>query len=465
MTTHIAPALAGTLTLSMICAGGALAEPAAGPGGAEPARLMAPFCAGCHAPMPGTMMGFLDTASDKAQALQLDVGGRSVVVGFDRDTVLKNVASFADLGKYKRKGFLVTYEDRDQGRVATSIVRFDIASTISEGEKLSTAAFKAALANPSVTVLDVRPPPMYAASHVPGAGSMPALAVAEYVRHLPEDRNAPVVLYGPGGCLGPTTSLRVKQLGYTDVKLYPAGFGGWSRTEFGVTSPDWLRQLLDQQQGDALQGVVILDVRPPEAAEAGRIRGAVNVPLAELSSSRDRFPSAATAPMVVYGEGSEQAARQLVDWGYHAVRVLPMAYADWAAAGHPVSSGPMSSGPEGGKIVYRPKPKPGAIDMDEFKRLAKAPREGMLLIDLRNPAEVDEPAAAHIVNIPFDALPERMPTLTQGPTPVFYCPTGARAEMAHSLVSQAGGESRFMPYGVLVGADGELRDARPWWAP
>jgi rhodanese-related sulfurtransferase len=416
---------------------------------------MAAFCAGCHAPTPGTMMGFLDTVSDKAQALQLDFGTHKAVVSFDRDTVLKNVDSVVDLQNYKRKGFLVTFEDRGGRKHATSIVRFDIAEAIADDEKLSKTAFKAALEDPSVTVLDVRPTPMYQAAHVPSALSMPAPAVADYPKRLPEDRSSPVVLYGPGGCLGPTTSLRLKQLGYTNVKIYPLGFADWTKTEPSVVEPEWLRRAIDEDLG-----VIVIDVRGADAVAAGRIRGAVNIPLAELPASRQGFPSAATAPIVVYGEGSDDAARQLVTWGYRAARVLPMDYADWARAGNPVATGPASS-----DIVYQPKPKPGTITLDEFVQLAKQPQEDVVLVDLRNPIEVEEPSIDHVVNIPFDLIPERMESLTSGPTPVFFCPTGARAEMAHSLVTGAGGKSRFLASGAVVGRDGGLRSTRPWWAP
>ena len=452
MRIRTAPSSVIAITLASTALAAHSANPPPIAGSAPP---IAPFCAGCHSPTPGTMMGFLDTVSDKAQALQLDFGSHKAVVSFDRDTVLKNVDSIADLGKYKRKGFLVTVDDRDGRKYATSIVRFDIAKTIPESEKLSKAAFKAALDDPSVTVLDVRPTPMYLAAHVPGAASMPAPAVADYSKRLPEDRSAPVVLYGPGGCLGPTTSLRVKQLGYTDVKIYPLGFADWTKSEPSVTEPQWVRDAVDEDLG-----VILIDVRGADAVARGHIRGAVNIPLAEFPASRQRFPSAAAAPIVVYGEGSDDAARQLVKWGYRAVRVLPIDYIEWARAGNPVTTGPAS-----GDIVYQPKPKPGAIALDEFVRLAKQPREDVLLVDLRDSIEIEEPSIGHVVNIPFDMIPERMESLKSGPTPVFFCPTGARAEMAHNLVSEAGGRSRFLASGAIGGRDGDLRSTRPWWAP
>lgn len=87
------------------------------------------------------------------------------------------------------------------------------------------------------------------------------------------------------------------------------------------------------------------------------------------------------------------------------------------------------------------------------------------MVDLRNPTEVEEPTIDHVVNIPFEMIPERMAELRSRPTPVFFCPTGARAEMAHNLVTEAGGESRFLASGAIVGRDGGLRSTRPWWAP
>lgn len=425
----------------------ALAEDAGNDAGPPP---MAKFCAGCHAPTPGTMMGFLDTVSTVVRAIQLDFGDHKEVLSYDADTRLKNVASFDALSQYRRKGFSVTFEERDGHKHATAIVRFDIAQTLGEDEKLSKTAFKAALQDPAVTVFDVRPGPMYQAAHVPGAGSLPATAVSAFSERLPADRHAPIVLYGPGGCLGPTTALRVKQRGYSDVKIYPLGFADWVQTEYSVTTPQWLRRAIDEALG-----VIIVDLRPAEAVTAGHIRGAVNIPAQAFSASRDRFPPVEKAPIVLYGDGSEQAAQQLLDWGYRAVRVLPINYAHWARGDNPVQTGPAAEA-----IVYDPKPKPGALRLSEFSRLAKTPSEDVLLVDLRNEYELWAPTVPHAVNIPFDQLDERRETLSAARLPIFFCPTGARAEMAYNLLAQAGKPSRFLEVGAVVDADGNVRVTR-----
>lgn len=107
------------------------------------------------------------------------------------------------------------------------------------------------------------------------------------------------------------------------MTIYPLGFADWTKTEPSVTEPQWLRRAIDEDLG-----VIVIDIREAEAVAEGHIRGAINIPLADLAASRRRFPSAATAPIVVCGEGSDKAARLLVQWGYRAVRVLPMDYAE-----------------------------------------------------------------------------------------------------------------------------------------
>lgn len=234
------------------------------------------------------------------------------------------------------------------------------------------------------------------------------------------------------------------------MKIYPPGFADWTQTEYSVTTPQWLRRAIDEALG-----VVIIDRRPAEAVTAGHIRGAVNIPASEFGASRARFPSDTKAPIVLYGDDSEQAAQQLIDWGYRAVRVLPIDFARWASAGYPVETGPTNDA-----IVYDPKPKPGAIRLSEFSRLAKTPDDEVLLVDLRNEYELWAPTIAHAVNIPFDQLNARMDKLSADQLPIFFCPTGARAEMAYNLLAQAGKPSRFLEVGAAVDADGNVRVTR-----
>jgi rhodanese-related sulfurtransferase len=420
--------------------------PAAADPGAPPGPT-AKFCAGCHQPMPSVMLGFLDSISDKARALQMDFGGSKEIVRYTDATLLRNVDGFDALPRYRGKGFRVSFDDVDGQKVATEIVRFDILATITDAEKLTRSQLKQAMQRPGVALFDVRPGKMYQAAHIPGAKSLPAPAFAKLQDRLPADKATPVILYGPGGCLSPTTSLRVKALGYSDVKIYTSGFGDWSRHEPAVTSADWLAAAVAQ----APQSVVIIDVRAEVEAAAGHIDGAVNLPLDRLAASRSLLPEQKNAPIVIYGDDKAAAARQLLDWGYHAVRLLPEGFAEWQQAGHAVATGPATR-----QIVYRPRPRPGSIGVDTLADMAKAPRDDILLVDLRNPDEIKAPSVDHAANIPLDRLGAELATLPAGQMPVFYCPTGARAEMAYTLATKAGRECRYVDAGVTIDQAGRV---------
>lgn len=104
-----------------------------------------------------------------------------------------------------------------------------------------------------------------------------------------------------------------------------------------TVSRDELEQLLDE-------GAHLVDVRAEHEWEAGRISGAVHLPLAELAEragelDRDR-------PVVLYcrgGNRSTMAAQALTDAGYDAAK-LSEGIVGWADAGLPLE-------PEGGYVA------------------------------------------------------------------------------------------------------------------
>ncbi len=408
---------------------------------------MAKFCAGCHQPKPGMMMGFLDNISIKAKTIQMNFISHKDTVKFTAETKIKNVKSFKDILRYKKKGFRINFKEQNGDKYATEIVRFDILKTVAAEEKLTKDEFKNQLHNESVAIYDVRPPMMYQAAHIPGAKPLPAPAFDKFAKTLPQDMDTPMILYGPGGCLSPTTSIRAKGLGYTNVKIYTRGFADWSKTEYSVTTPDWLKKAIEKDLP-----LVLIDVRPQETARGGRIKGAVSIPLDRLDASKDSFPKQKNAPIVIYGEGKRQAAKKIVSWGYRAVRILPIGFAEWRQSGNPVQTGPVSA-----RITYIPKPKPGTISIEEFTTTAHETPPDALLVDVRNPEEVDKGAIKRSVNIPTDQIPQRLGELPSDRDIVFYCPNGVRAEMAYNMLKNAGRQSRYLDASIRIDKDGNFK--------
>jgi rhodanese-related sulfurtransferase len=87
--------------------------------------------------------------------------------------------------------------------------------------------------------------------------------------------------------------------------------------------------------------VIVLDVRPHEEYQAGHIRGAISIPLAELEAKIAGLPR--DAEIVAYCRGphcvlAPQALEMLHRRGFRARR-LATGFPEWRSAGLPVASG------------------------------------------------------------------------------------------------------------------------------
>jgi len=102
---------------------------------------------------------------------------------------------------------------------------------------------------------------------------------------------------------------------------------------------------LEDFQGLYASGeVVLLDVRAPRAYASGHIKGAVSIPLGDLTR-RLRDLRAVAQPIVTYCRCPDEitsltAARRLAGQGIDGVRALEGGYDGWVAAGGPVETSP-----------------------------------------------------------------------------------------------------------------------------
>lgn len=97
----------------------------------------------------------------------------------------------------------------------------------------------------------------------------------------------------------------------------------------------------DELLGRVRRGeVTVVDVRPPEEFAAGHIKGAINVPLAELTERLHELPRG--REVIAYCRGpycllSVEAVGALRKHGYSARR-LDQGYPEWKSAGLPVDT-------------------------------------------------------------------------------------------------------------------------------
>ena len=91
-------------------------------------------------------------------------------------------------------------------------------------------------------LMEALPAKYFEDSHLPGARNMPHDAVAELAPTLAPDRAAAIVVYCANAACQNShiAAVRLKQLGYTDVRVYAGG------------KQDWIDAALPVDQGSAV---------------------------------------------------------------------------------------------------------------------------------------------------------------------------------------------------------------------
>jgi rhodanese-related sulfurtransferase len=451
--------LAGLALLTMMLL--ASATMAAGAPPAKPTK--AKICMGCHpGAEPGNLRAEFDSYSLLAQTLQLKIDANTEVVRFDKNTLkLLNASVPGDLEKSLKaikKGHQVRAEYTEKnGEKTVTLLAIKPPLKVSADKLYKTEDVAKLLAlgpeKGKYLLVDSRPRPLFLVGAIPTAVSIPYFEIKTSLEKFPKDKNALVVFYcaGPSCALSPQSAKYLESEGYTNVKVYHDGYPAWAQKNYGVVSP----QALKEAWFDKELSFVLLDVRPGAAAKKGFIKGAVNVPEAAMDGALSSFPDKALKPpFVIYdnsGEGSAQkVAQKLVAAGYSGPRVLVGGIAAWGAAGYAVSSGATAT-----EVVYVPKPKAGSCSIPEFEVLGKVIPANTVVIDVRNPDECDETGIIKgALNIPADQLSQRLGEIPKDKEIIVYCSTGARAEMAYNILKDKGYRVRFLEVGVDTYKDG-----------
>ncbi|MCI0469834.1 MAG: hypothetical protein L0Y62_07215 [Nitrospirae bacterium] len=405
-----------------------------------------PLCKNCHQPDTNMLRGVLENIAYKSQTIQMDMGVHKEIVKFSSNTAVKNLKDLDDIKLYKGKGFRIHFVEKKGEKHAVLITRFDILQAIKPEDKLTKEEFKKFIAeNKNAMVFDARPPAPYQEAHIPGAKLLPAPAFDKfYPQVLPQDKNTPIVYYCVGGCLSPTNFMRTKALGYANVKVYTGGFPDWVQTDYAVTTPVWLKTAIETDMA-----YVLIDLRPKDAVKSGHIKTAVSISLSELDKAKGLFPKQKNAPIILYGDGKEDAAKKVISWGYKGVRLLPLSFDDWKKGGNPVASGDAKT-----TIVYVPKPKPGTVTVDEFKKIAANTPADTLIIDVREPNEAAEGKIKSAINIPTDEITHRLNEIPKDKKIVLHCSTGIRAEMAFNALKNSNIKSKYLDAKIDIKKDG-----------
>ena len=195
-----------------------------------------------------------------------------------------------------------------------------------------------ALAADGVSVLDVRPPPLFLRGHVPGAyGIWVAAPLTTWAGWL-IPFGAPLVLVSHGTRDRDEAVRQLVRIGYDDLRGFlDGGMAAWEAAKLPVERVPLVAPYEIADRLGKPDGPVVLDVRQDDEWADGHIPGAMHIengrlPWDDLPLPRDRR-------IVVHchtGNRSTSGASVLLRRGYRDVAVLDGGYDAWSSWGFPI---------------------------------------------------------------------------------------------------------------------------------
>ena len=234
---------------------------------------------------------------------------------------------------------------------------------------------------------------------------------------------------------------KAEKLGYRNVKVFEAGWPAWKKAGHLVVSDIANIESLNRLGA----AYILLDLRPEAQMVNGHIPQAVAAADGKVDHLKTQLPSFKGATIILYNQDGDLNAatepfKTVTQWGYSQVSILDGGFAAWEKAGKEIAKGPAAS-----EIKYVRKLFDGEIEVAEFKGLLEKPSDDKMVLDVRGEAEIEEEGALPgAVNIPLDALGNRLAELPKDKTLVIHGKTGCRAEMAYNLLKKAGLKTQYL---------------------
>lgn len=415
------------------------------PAAAKP--TIAKPCAFCHKAEPGAVRGNFDIVTFKAKTIQVKIDDSVELFKFDEDSikVVNEVGKTGD-GEFLKDNLIkkgheikVEYLEKDGVKTAITLIAKPPVK-ISADMLMKTADIEKLVAlgpeKGKYFLFDSRPLPRFQEGSIPSAVNLPFPAFDKLAEKLlPKDKNALVIFYCAGvTCnMSPGSADKARKLGYTNIKVYKDGMPAWLEKNSGTISTQFLKEAwLDKDIP-----LVLLDARSAKESASGFIKGAVAFPVKQAAKLAKGLDIKKNAPVIVYdqksGKDAEKAARSLLKAGFKRVLVLSGGFEAWRAAKYDVASGKLAT-----RAAYIPKPRPGEINLDEFKKYAAELPANIMIIDARTADEGNAGKLKVARLIPAEELKDRQAEIPKDKLIVFYCNTGVIAEVAYNTLKDLG---------------------------
>ena len=181
-----------------------------------------------------------------------------------------------------------------------------------------------------LVLIDVRNEGEVEFGTLPGARNIPLPTLLQTIHEL--DWDAPTIVFCAGGYRSSIASSLLRAHGFTDTSDLIGGYGAWAASNIPAQLPTIG---VDEVATDG--SVLLLDCREDDEWQAGRVDGALHIPMAQLPSRIDEISdSSAIVCICRSGNRSGKVTAWLLNKGYTAMNMSGGMKA-WAAAGRDVA--------------------------------------------------------------------------------------------------------------------------------
>lgn len=291
-----------------------------------------------------------------------------------------------------------------------------------------------------VAIIDSRPAArQYDPGHLPAAINIPDTQFDKLADKLPADKSTLLIFYCGGlECpLSHNSAFKAEKLGYTQIKVYPAGMPDWKEKGGMISvSAAHIKKLIDDKAS-----YLLIDARPKRVADKGMIPTAVNISDTDFDKQVDKLPADKTTALIYYCGGlecvlSDKSAEKAKKLGYTNVFTYPEGYPEWeklhGASAVTTNAGGSSASASASTLVAGKEK--GSVTVESFQKIWESAPQSLLLVDVRDPREFSAGTIKGAVSVPINELEKKVGALPLDKPVVFFCSTGARSGEAYDTV-------------------------------
>ena len=306
-------------------------------------------------------------------------------------------------------------------------------------------------------LLDARPYKKYLIGHVPAALSLPDTKFDSNFDKVKDlDRATELITYcGGWKCAkSPKLAKMLMEKGFTNVKVYQAGFPAWKKAgNYSEIDLPLVKSALKKADS------VIIDARPSKKYKQSHIATAINIPDTKMDSMLDNLPKDKAKRVIVYCGGykcakSHKVAKKLKKMGYKNVLVYAAGMPEWSKAGLPMEGKKAAKKAEensnkpyvvrnGVQLVKDQKENENMVYGPWYLDLIKAVPAAYQLVDIRDKESYQSGHIPGAINIPFEDKDPKVfvgELAATGKIVIMNCASGAMATEAIMAVIDHGGD-------------------------